>query len=62
MKQRRWEQIENILDQVLQLDNPKQQEKYVKNICAKDQQLCNDVIELLENIHKAKEQGFLENN
>lgn len=62
MKQRRWKQIESMRNQVLQLDNPEQQEKRCQKNKCKDQQLCNEVIDLLKHIHKAKGQGFLDNN
>lgn len=62
MDQQQWQQIENILDQVWEIKDPKKQVKRVKNICEDNQQLCTKVIHLLKNIQKAEEEGFMENS
>lgn len=60
MDQKRWQQIESILDITLSMDDPEKQDAFIRSACGSDRQLYQAVSEILDHIRKAEEDGFLE--
>ncbi len=60
MDQQRWHKIEAILDQALTLENRSEEKAFIQKACKNDEQLYREVTSLLQSVHNAKENGFLE--
>lgn len=59
MDQMYWQKIEEIIDEALEQDTPKEQKKIIDKYSDKNQQLHQELSLLLESIHKAQEENFL---
>lgn len=60
MDKARWLKIERIIDEAFSMENPENEENFIKNACGDDRQLYQEVMHLMQSIQKAEDEGFLE--
>lgn len=60
MQQQRWKKIELIVDQALSLNTIQEQKKFIKDKCKDDHKLLMEVRLLLNAIHEAKQNNYLD--
>jgi len=60
MDQTRWEKINRILDVALSFDTLSQQKACIREKCGRRNKLMEDALQILNAIHEADDQGFLE--
>lgn len=60
MDQKRWQQIESILDKAFTIDDPEKRKVFIKSACGDNNQLYMQVKQMLTSIKKARQNGFLE--
>lgn len=60
MQQQRWKKIEQIVDQALSLKTVPEQINYIEEQCKDDHQLLIEVRLLLNAIHEAKRNNYLD--
>ncbi|MDZ7715834.1 MAG: hypothetical protein U5J95_06435 [Balneolaceae bacterium] len=59
MNQKRWQEMEPIIDKALSFQKNKRRKEYIRHACKNDEELLDDTMAFLSNIKKAKEEDFL---
>lgn len=60
MQQQRWKKIELIVDQALSLNTVREQKNFIEEKCKDDHQLLMEVRLLLNAIHEANQNNYLD--